>query len=491
MKKTTKQRLSSLLGTGLVALSLTAGAFSAAHAAQPTRSAQSGRVQPAEKKTTEPVKATVIMRDGNILEGRILSETDTQIEFEISVAGIKGTRTIDRADILDIKKVETKPEVTTTEKTRSDRTTTTTKTSTPATAGPKVYFVPLTGEFQRDVALTPMKRVMEDAKKAQPDIIVFKVDCEFKMYGEEIPEWADEPGSFDQLELARQIDPLITDAIREDPEWKVKPRMVFWIRRALGGVAFLPFLSPEIYYTSDARHGGIGYLDYLFEGVGDEVVREKQRSLRLGRAQGLALKGGHPVEILNAMARVDYVLSVDFVGGKPVFREDMDGEMLLTDDGNKEAGRRDAGEDVLRFTGNDVLTLTASTAERLGMSSGTVDTEDQLFDKLGIARNNPVKVGKAEAIFQEWSKGVTEAEFAIRRLWRELGKVQVRDPGGWNERQQARGRQKAILKEILAILEKYKESINPYAIQAMPDQMITRCKLMIDQIEQEMRRDKK
>jgi hypothetical protein len=76
-------------------------------------------------------------------------------------------------------------------------------------------------------------------------------------------------------------------------------------------------------------------------------------------------------------------------------------------------------------------------------------------------------------------------------LWRELERVEVRPPGGWTERTQARGKQKSILKDILAYLEKYKESINPYEIRMMPEDMITRIKLMIDQIEQEQRRDKK
>lgn len=482
MNKMKSQRLAALLAAGMATFGPAAFSLTAAWGQSET-----------EKKTTPDAGDAmdrVIMRDGRILEGRILKETPKELEFQLIMAGgLTATRTIDRSEILDIKKGST-PEVAEGEKKTTKTAEKGAATAAPAAAGTKVYIVPLKGEFQRDVALTPMKRVMEDAKRAQPDILIFRVDCEFKVNGQEIPEWADEPGSFDQLELARQIDPLITDAIREDPEWKVKPRLVFWVQKALGGVAFLPFLSPELYYASTAKHGGIGYLDYLFEGIGDDVVREKQRSLRLGRAQGLALKGGHPVEILTAMARVDYVLSVNFVGGRPEFHEDTTGEVLLTDDGDMNAGRRDTVDDVLRFTGNDVLTLTADMAQRLGMSDGTVDSEDQLFEKLGIARSNPIRVGKAKALLEEWSKGVTEAEFAIRRLWRDFERVTVREPGGWNERTAARGKQKAILKDILSFLEKYGESISPYEIRAMPGQMITRVKLMIDEVEQAQRRDK-
>ncbi len=485
MTKLNSKRISALFAASMVALGCASMALSTA-----TALGQNGN----DKKKAQPAaggKDRVILRDGRVLEGRILSETDTQIEFELVVAGIVGTRTIERTDILEVKKAPKGDEPKTPGgKPKADPREVPKASAVAASAGTKVYLVPLTGEFERDVALTPLKRVLEDAKRNQPDILVFKVDCDFKKYGQEKPDWMPELGSFDQLELARQIDPLITDAIREDPEWKVKPRLVFWIRKALGGIAFVPFLSNELYYTSDAKHGGIGYLDYVFDGIGDDVVREKQRSLRLARAEGIALKGGHPAEIMEAMARVDYVLSVNFVGGRPEFHEDTSGEVLLTDDGNLEAGRRDTTDDMLRFTGNDVLTLTAGMAQRLGMSKGTADTEDELFEKMGIGRNNPTKVGRGQAILEEWSKAVTEAEYSIKRLWRELDRVEVREPGGWTERTQARGRQKAILKDILAYLEKYKEAINPYQLEMMPEDMITRVKLLIDQIEQQQRRDK-
>lgn len=480
MMNTHKQRISALLAAGMVAVS----GFGLVMGTAGTAFGQDSETKGSSEKDT------ILLRNGTVLEGRILGETATEIEFEVVVAGITGKRTVERSQILSITRAagETKPATGT--KNNTSKPTGGTPSTATAETGPKIYMIPWTGEFQRDVNLTPMRRVMEDAKKVQPDIIIIKVDCDFKIYGEEQQDWQNQPGSFDQLEIARQLDPMITDAIREDPQWKVKPRLVFWVRKALGGSAFMPFITPEIYYTSDAKHGGIGYLDYLFAGVGDEVVREKQRSLRLARAEGIALKGGHPAVIVRAMARVDQVLSVNFVGGKPEFHEDTSGEVLLTDDGSTEAGTRDTVDEILRFNGNDVLTLTADMAERLGISKGTVDTETQLFEKLGITRVTPQKVGKAEAILEEWSKGVAEAEFTIRRLARDLERVEVKAPGGWTERAQARGRQKSIIKDILAYLEKYKESINPRNIGADPNQLITQLKLTIDGIEQEQRRDK-
>src|SRR5262249_46299702 len=116
----------------------------------------------------------------------------------------------------------------------------------------KVYVIELKGEFGRDVSATPLKDIVKDARSFQPDILLVRMDTDFKIHGEE--KEAYEPGgaegAFDQqLETARQLQTILTDGIRDDPEWKVKPRMVCWVRRALGGAAFLPFVFQEIYYT--------------------------------------------------------------------------------------------------------------------------------------------------------------------------------------------------------------------------------------------------
>jgi hypothetical protein len=355
----------------------------------------------------------------------------------------------------------------------------------------KIYMITFTGEYGRDESITPMRRVMEDARKLQPDIIVVKVDCEFKKFGKEKRDFEPDLGSFDQMESVRQMAVLVTDDIDFGAEWAKKPRMVFWVKKALGGVAFLPFACKEIYYTSDAKHGGIGYLDLLFDGVGDEVVREKQRSLRLGRAIGISAKGGYDDHIIKAMARADYVLSVSFEGGKPIWHEDESGDILLTDDGNKEAGRRDTVEDAVRYRGNDVLTLDAEWASRLGVSRGTCNTDEELFFALGVARNHEVLPGKADSILHEWGKGVSDGELAIKRLRRELREVRVKPPAEYAERTAARGRRKAILKQMLEFLTRYEESINPDAIEANPPNLIQQIKLQIDQIDQEQRRDKR
>ncbi len=434
----------------------------------------------------------LILRSGQKIEGKIQKETATEVDFLVIMSsGLSAPRVYQKSEILDIQRdvaVEAagdKPAEKSTDKPSKDVTVV-------GEGKTKAYLMELTGEFTRDVALSPMKEVAKDIKKVMPDVLIIKVNCDFvNQYGEKEPEWNRFAGSYDQLELVRNIEVLITDHIQHDPEFKVKPRLVFWVKKALGGVGFLPFVSKEVFYTTDAKHGNIGLLDVMFEGMGDEVVREKQRSLRGGRAEGLAIKGGHPVEILRAMSRIDYVLSVSFPDGKPEFFENLAGEILLTDDGSLSGGRRDTVADVLRGGGNDILTLDSAMAKKLGMSDGTVDSDTELMDMLGYVRNYTLTPGSSKTILSGWSKGVRDAEIKIRELIREVGRVEIEAPGGWQERTNARSQQINIYNEIMGLLKKYGESISPYEIRAYPDQLAQDLRIEIDQIKQAQRLDRR
>ncbi len=353
-----------------------------------------------------------------------------------------------------------------------------------------VYVITMKGELGHNVSATPLKRVLDDVKKAQPDYLVCVVDFDFSFYGRKMKDEANAAGgqAYNQLEKVRELGVLLTDDIRDDQTWKKKPQLVMWVKKALGGPAFLPFISPTIYYHSDALHGGIGYLDKSFDGRGDEVVREKQYSLRLGRAEGLAIKGGYDPRIILAMSRSETVLSYDLVGGKAVLREDDKGQEILTIDGSKEENK-DNYEDIIRGKGKAVLTLNARTALALGISKGTVDTMDDLLSELGIARNHTMIKGKAESILKAWASDVTEAEAQFAAYWAKFNEIQVSGKDA-AERNKARGRQLGVLRNISDLLRKYKEAINPRAIQGSPDNWENEIDRMTAQIQQQMRMDK-
>lgn len=353
-----------------------------------------------------------------------------------------------------------------------------------------VYVITMKGELGHNVSATPLKRVLDDAKKSQPDFLICVVDFDFSFFGQKMKDQANAAGgqAYNQLEKVRELGVLMTDDIRDDPTWKKKPQLVMWVKKALGGPAFLPFISPIIYYHSDALHGGIGYLEKSFGGTGDEVVREKQYSLRLGRAEGLAIKGGYDPRIILAMSRSETVLSYDLVNGKAVLRDDDKGQEVLTIDGSKEENK-DNYEDIIRGKGKAVLTLNARTALALGISKGTVDTMDDLLSELGIARNHTMIKGKSESILKTWASDVEEAETQFSELWAKFNEIQVAGKNA-SERNKARGRQLGVLRSISDLLRKYKEAINPRAIKGSPDNWENEIDRMTAKIQQDMRMDK-
>jgi hypothetical protein len=292
---------------------------------------------------------------------------------------------------------------------------------------------------------------------------VYFYDHAFTHYGEEQYDFQNYMGSFDQLETARSIATLMFDEIRNDPSLTKKPRIVSWISKAMGGAAFLPFIASEIYFTPGGLHGGIGDIEHIFDGVGDERTREKQYSLRQARGEGLVEMGGYDKYIMRAMARTDFVMSYKVVDGQVVLIPDKmpesPDEILLTDDGKET--RADAFADVIRGRGNDTLVLTDELAFRLGVSRGTAATLDDLMDQMNLARNYIVIKGKGNQILRGWSKQISDAENQIIRLGRQFREVRVREPGDYTARTRARGEQKQILLRMKAIYERFGESLNP------------------------------
>jgi hypothetical protein len=357
----------------------------------------------------------------------------------------------------------------------------------------RIYVIPFRGEFGRDFSQTPMKRAMAEAKKEKPDIILLVFDASYTIDGETYDDYAQFQGqaSWNAVFRAAELATIFNDDFRSDKEFVnrkgEKPRIIGWVKKAMGPSAFLCLAMSELYFAENARVGGVGYLNFLFAGRGDEVVREKQRSLRMGKFEGLMSAAGYPTRIARAMSRSDGLLSYSMRGGKPVFFEDLTGDNILMDGGDPD--RRDTMEDLVRLRGNDVLTLNATTARDLGISRGTVNSEDELVSTLGVERSYAVRGEKALRILSQWSREISSAEGRVLRNIREFQRIQIngRTPA---ERNAQRGRQLGILNNVKRDLEKYEEAISPDTIQGAPKEITSEINVIIERIKTEMRLDK-
>lgn len=248
-------------------------------------------------------------------------------------------------------------------------------------------------------------------------------------------------------------------------------RIVFWIQRGVNGAAVLPMMSPEIYFTTRGIMVVTSDLeDFQF---GDEVVREKQISLRQGHAEGFPILGGYhevgPV-LVRAMIRRMYEFWYKKEGGKVFARNDpppadeLDQWIQLSDDG---AGpNKDDPDDINELWGNDRVWLDATRAYDLGISRGVADTLDDLAFHLGVGRNyQQVLKDEGEDLFRRWRNELERALAQIHpgdqqrprgELWRAYDKA-----GELPTPQAQLGRQKNSLEKIVGYLRKYQEVLDP------------------------------
>ncbi|MEX2219991.1 MAG: hypothetical protein WD749_14660 [Phycisphaerales bacterium] len=433
---------------------------------------------PAPVMAQDATQDTLILRSGRVVSGRILEETASSVKMEINVSGIVGVTEFPRTDILEITRAA-KADAPKADAPKPDAKAAAAKPPVASDGKAKVYIIELTGWFGEDISETPIRNALADAKKHNPDFIIFTIDNDWSLrrFGQ-LDDIKDDQGQFDQLFRAEDMEPIFNSEI---PTWDKPPKVVFWVKKAMGGACFLPFLCRDIYFHAEGKMGGIGKLEQMFGSMGDKVVQEKQFSLRLGHAEGKAIQSGYDPIIVRAMARTEQILSVKFEGGKPVLLErmpDSADEQLLTDDG--EGIYADTIEQLARSEGNDCLTLTADIAYKLGVSRGTVDSMDDLLHQLGLSRTSEIVKGQSPRVMQAWRDGLESAKRQLPKLWRQYNEVEVKDPGGYRERTEARGRRKTILNQMQQLEKRYEEALNPNQIRVPNYDQIDEIKKIIE-----------
>ncbi|RMH28752.1 MAG: hypothetical protein D6693_03250 [Planctomycetota bacterium] len=382
----------------------------------------------------------VILKSGQVIVGRVLEETATEVRVLVMVGGISAPTTYRRDEVLSIERgvVEDTAGGSSGTPAPSPKAESSERATRPAKPGAaRIYLLELRGDLGKDISATPLRRAMEDAVANDPDVIVIKMNA-----GSAAP-------GFDGLWAAEDLGPIVEEQI------DAGRRVVFWIERAQSGAAFLPLVSPEIYFTSGGKLGGVGDLSDF--DIGDETVNLKQISLRIGHAEGFAITGGYDPRLIRAMALKEEWLAVRFRGGEPEYitweprPEDGDGWVVLTDDGEGD------NEDEFSFEGNDVLTLDADWAFRLGVAKGVVDTMDDLAFELNIGRDYEVIEGRGSQILKDWRDRLDRALDQINRIQRDLS-----DRGGRRLSESARlGRQINLLKQLRGILTSFAEVLDP------------------------------
>lgn len=477
-----RTRRAGILGRAAAGLIVAAGFVLLAAPAQPAAAAA---ITFASQPTHE-----ILLSTGQTVKVEILKESDSEVEVNLFVGSMSAPRTYQRSEIVSITEIG-QSTAGAAAPTKSTKTTRASKSgeNIPDNAL-RVYVMELGGRFGWDVSYTPVNDALEKAREMNADVIIVKCNADWKQLEGFVEEKGDDQGEFEEYSIAEAIHPAFTSEMRA--KWEKQPQVVFWVERAMSGMAFLPLVKNDIYFTSDGRMGGVGGLDELFGNMGDEVVRDKQKSLREAYVKGMAIEGGHDPKIVEAMIKKSYVLSYRIENGKPVYLVGEEpGWILLTDDGQDE--RADTNSDLVRGLGNDSLTLTSDLAYKLQISKGTADSLDDLLFQMGIEDRAYVlddkdEDGETDAARREldsWSTGIERAAQKLRRLQFDLGNVQERqmrnDPDGSKARNAARAQRTRIINEAIALLNKYGEVLDP------GNQFRNQLELQRQQIENEKR----
>jgi hypothetical protein len=453
MKSTTKW-----LAAGLLSLAGAVGTTIPVHA-QTDKPADTTADKP--KAEAKPTQDVLIFRNGTVKYGKIVSETSTLVVFKGSAAGIEYETDFPKADILDIKRnVEVKDSAAA----KAEPEGTVARKDTKAEATPddgvtrsKYYWVELKGDLGGEISQTPVRKALIDARDNNAETIIFHLDATFT--DPRGREKNDFEGDFDKLGRATAINQVMVNEAPVIFEGRKFPRIVFWVKRAMGGAAYLPLVSKEVYFHPDGKLGGIGNLDIMMKG--HERVVEKQISLRLQRAAGWANVGGYPELLVRGLALRRTVLSVRYADGKPILFEGYPkeaGEELLSDSG--EDNETDTIDALARGEGDDALTLDAATAKRIGFSKGTAETNDELLYLLGLERAGLLVKGRSEQITKDWARGLDNAMVQITKTFEELADIRIE--GDRTQRNRLRSTQIAKLERLKSLLNQWGEGLDMY-----------------------------
>lgn len=432
----------------------------------------------------------LLLTTGKTVQVEILEENDREVKTVLHVGTMSAPKTYLRSEIISISEItDSAPGA---EAANANENYTRASDEAIPEDALRVYVMELNGRFGWDISKTPVQSAVERAREMNADIIVVKCNNHWKQNEVFDDEMYDDQGEF-EYNTAEKIQPVFTSELRA--KWEKEPKVVFWVDRAMSGMAFLPLVNPTIYFTSDGRLGGAEGLEGFYGSTGDEVVRDKLESAMGGHIRGMAIAGGYDPKLIDAMTKKSYVLSYKIENGKPVYLEgEAPGDwILLTDDGEGE--NADTDRQLVRNEGNDALTFDADLAYKLGVSKGTADTLEDLFFEMGIedrahVLNDDDDDGESDAARREldrWSEGIERALRRLRRLQDDIANVQVRemrnDPDGSKARNAARGQRIRLLNEGIQLLNRYGEVLDPN------EQVRVNFELQKQQIENERRID--
>lgn len=289
-------------------------------------------------------------------------------------------------------------------------------------ANPKVYVFPLMGQMGTDISEPIFKRLIEDAKKQQPDIIVLKLkSADIDRINHLRNDDPSEFGLVNKMTEYRDMMKSVHDELSSIPQ-------VMWVEDSVGVSGLAALAWDRMYMFSDARLGGLYQFKEMVEAQWqDDDVRSKMVAAWTGIMKGLTQLGNNPDVLADALIFSERTLSVNFEGRGAKWVNDTSGSWVV-----------DSSADL-------PLNLSASVAEDILLSDGSADTLDDLMFLLGYREYTAIDSGEklGKQFTEDWRK-------AMKNIF-----TWMEEASETEDSVQGLGKRKALYEKVVAAFKAY------------------------------------
>ena len=226
---------------------------------------------------------TIVKKNGKVLRGRVISQSDKTVVFEWTRYG-RTEITIPMEQVASVtiedKKAKAKKKG----------------------SGPGYVVLPLHGKVGKEITARILTEGLAEARIDKPDIVILSINS----------------GGGDPDEAGR-----ILDVIEKNRDLLV----IAHVQDAISAAAVITLACPRIYIAPKGRIGGAVVYQVGPKGT-PELVEEKFRSIYRAKIRRAPEIGGHSVLIARGMMEGELELSIVEKNGKPVVVEGLKGRPL-------------------------------------------------------------------------------------------------------------------------------------------------------------------
>jgi len=252
-------------------------------------------------------------------------------------------------------------------------------------ANPKVYVFPLIGQMGTDISEPIFKKLIEDAKKQKPDIVVLKLkSADIDRINHLRNDNPVEFGLVNKMTEYRDMMKSVHDELSDIPQ-------VMWVEDSVGVSGLAALAWDRMYMFSDARLGGLYQFKEMVEAQWDDAdVRSKMVAAWTGIMKGLPALGRNPDQLADAMIFEERTLSVNFEGRGAKWMGDTSGVWVV--DSSTEAP----------------VSFSAQVAEETLLSEGNADSMDDLMFLPGYREYTLIDSGEklGKQFTEDWRKAM-------------------------------------------------------------------------------------